>query len=237
LSGSTGLILLLIEFYKLNNHPRLYSLILKLGKHLVNSSVEIENGIITWEKPFFNKWGGFAHGNSSSSYALFKLAEFSDNRIFFDIAVKALKYDQSLFDESKQIWRKSVDFEGDVHHSWGNGSAGIALSRFLISNYYSNTFLKEEINIAINNIDKYLPETMNSDHSVGSGFLGMIEIRKILDPSYDNKKLLDDYIKRINNLNNIKCGGWNKNPLVTGLFYGFAGIGYNLLKLTKDNFL
>lgn len=234
-SGSTGLLLLLIEYYILNKYPRIYDLIVQIGKYLVDSSIELKNGTITWEKPVFNKWGGFVHGNSSIAYALFKLAKLTNNETFLQTAIKALEYDQSLFDETKQIWRKSVDFEGDIHHSWGNGSAGIGLSRLLISNYYSNEFSKQEIKIAIQNIDKSFSSMMDHDHSVCSGLLGMIEIRKLLDSSFNYEKIINDYVRNINSLDDIRCGGWEKNPLVTGLFYGFSGIGYNLLKLTRTD--
>ena len=42
---------------------------------------------------------------------------------------------------------KTLSIVGDIHHSWGNGSAGIGLSRHLISPYFENTFMKQEIMI------------------------------------------------------------------------------------------
>lgn len=232
--GSAGSLLVLMELFTIRKEPAIYDLIIKLGHHLVDRSLELPNGMITWEKPYFNKWGGFSHGNSSISYALFKLADLAKNERFYEAAIKALRYDQSLFDPAKQIWRKSVDHEGDIHHSWGNGSAGIGLSRHLISKYYTNDFLKEEIKISIKNIDGNLSNVMHSDHSICSGFLGMVELRKTLDPDFDYSQMIEDYIAGLNSLYEIKSGGWDKNPLLTGLYYGFAGVGYNLIKLTDN---
>ncbi|MBS7565723.1 type 2 lantipeptide synthetase LanM family protein [Mucilaginibacter sp. Bleaf8] len=237
LSGVTGPLLIFLKMYEQRKDASIYQIIRALADHLANGSHEVGPDMISWKKPFFDQWGGFAHGNSSASYALFKAAALLQDSRYHDCAIKALNYDQSLFDPKKQIWRKSRDFEGDIHHSWGNGSAGIGLSRKLISNYYVNDFLLQEIEIAKINIDKYLPMMISNDHSIGSGFLGMLELRKFIDPSFDHQLLLQKFMQEIDVIKKLKCGGWSENPLVTGLFYGLAGIGYNIMKLTSNESL
>lgn len=229
-SGATGSVLLLMKLYDRTPTPELYSLIEKMGNYLISSSVELNGNMIFWEKKVFDKWGGFVHGNSSTSYALFKISDFLKNTLFYDKAIKSLAYDQSLFNFEKKKWNKSIDFEGDTHHSWGNGSAGIGLSRLLIMPYYKNEFMEYEIKIVKENIDRELLNIKHIDHSVCSGLLGMIEIRSLLDPAYDYQHILDEVFSNIP-IYELQCGGWKENPLVTGLFYGYAGIGYNLIKL------
>lgn len=234
LSGGTGCLLVLLELYQQNRNPEVYAIINEISHHLISSATGLQEGYITWERPFFDKWGGFAHGNSAISYALFKAADTTSNDFFYESAKKALLYDQSLFDFQKQIWRKSASFEGDIHHSWGNGSAGIGLSRKLISRFFCNDLMNHEIHIAIKNIDNHLSNLLNIDCSIGSGLLGMLEIRKFLDSDYDPTNILNKYILNFRHIGKCKCGGWDKNPLITGLYYGLAGQGYNLLKLTKE---
>lgn len=234
-TGSVGSLLVIIELYKTHRIPELLHLIEKITKCIIHNAVEC-NGGLTWERQYFNKWGGIAHGNSFISYALFKSANTCRSDYFYNSAIKALKYDQSLFDHKLNVWRKSDDYLGDIHHTWGNGSAGIGLSRKLISEYYINDLMFEEIKIAINNIDKSIPTLIKTDHSICSGLLGVIEIRKLLDSKFDDESLIKNFITTNNKIKHLKFGGWEENPLVTGLYYGLAGIGYNLIKLTKPNY-
>lgn len=229
-SGSTGALLLLMKLYEKKPSLRIYNLIEKTGFFLISAAVAIDEERISWSKRAFDKWGGFAHGNSSTAYALFKLSDFLQNDVFYKAGVKALAYDQRLFNAPLKKWNKSIDFEGDTHHSWGNGSAGIGLSRYLIAPYYQNDFMKYEIETAIANIDRALPSLLETDYSICSGTLGMLEIRSLLDAQYDPLPLLNQMLADIPQ-KGLRCGGWEKNPLVTGLFYGYAGIGYNLIKL------
>jgi type 2 lantibiotic biosynthesis protein LanM len=230
-SGVTGTLFVLLELYKLFSEQRIFDLIIKTSEHLVNGSTSIKGDRIFWNQPVFDKWGGVAHGTSFISYVLFRVANITKNQFYYDAAIKALQYDQSLFDKNLKVWKKTEHFLGEIHHSWGNGSAGIGLSRKLISTYYSNAFMQDEINISIENIDKTIPIAFAKDHSICSGLLGLLEIRKFLDASYDYSSILNQYFNTYITVESVKCGGWEGNPLVTGLYYGVAGINYNLIKL------
>lgn len=181
-------------------------------------------------------WGGWAHGNSSIAYALFKLWHFSSEKRYYSAGVKALAYDQSLLDKSRAFWNKTAFTKGDIHHSWGNGSAGIAMSRCLIAHYYKNEFMDIEIETAKNIIKNEIFKHNYTDHSIGSGLLGLIEICGMLDDTFPVKQVIESQFSQIR-LTDYKYGGWNGNPIVTGLYYGLAGIGYNLIKLQHDNTL
>lgn len=233
-SGASGLILILIELSKFRFSNRLRLIILKLGEYLIASSTTVRSGMISWEKESFNMWGGFAHGNSAIAYALFKLWDFFKDDKFYDAGEKALKYDQALFTPSKQYWKKTLTVTGDIHHSWGNGSAGIGLSRLLISKYYSNDIMHKELDFAIKIIQREIKEQTYTDHSIASGLMGLLEIISLLQEDFP----IDEYIKPLIqdlNLSSIRCGGWIGNPTITGLYYGYAGIGYNLIKLQYSN--
>lgn len=232
-SGSTGALLILMRFYERSQNLDIYNLLLKAGDHLIHNSHR-EGNLVTWRKKLFDKWGGFAHGNSSISYALLKLADITQMNKYQDLGIGALEYDQSLLDLGKLIWHKSDEFIGDIHHSWGNGSAGIALSRLLSSKYYTNELMEREIEIARKNIDNSILDIHSNDYSIGSGSLGMLEIRKLLDEKYDGSFIINKLKENYDGVEGLKCGGAYTNPLVTGLYYGVAGIGYNLLKSTVN---
>ena len=91
--------------------------------------------------------------------------------------------------------------------------------------------MKYEIQVAINNIDNECHKIFKYDHSICSGVLGMLEIRNLLDESYNSESIVRNMFSRMD-LVSLCCGGWENNPpVVTGLFYGYAGIGYELIKL------
>ena len=113
-SGSAGLILILKNLYSKFPDEKLRELLLSMGKYLIGKACYVNHSMITWEKEYFDKWGGVAHGNSYIAYALFELASFTQSEFIYDNAVRALKYDQSLFDYKKKIFGESpVIFEGE----------------------------------------------------------------------------------------------------------------------------
>lgn len=229
-SGSAGLILVLIELYKIRPSKRIKQITSSLGDYLINSAYKVDENMISWKKKAFSLWGGFAHGNSSISYALFKLWEYNGEYKYFQAGIQALKYDQALFKPSKKCWHKTILEPGEIHHSWGNGSAGIALSRYLISTFYKNDIMDKEIAMANHIIKDEIKNKTYTDHSVASGLLGLLEVGNMLNSNFPLKEYLEVEFSSIN-LSDIRCGGWEGNPTITGLYYGYAGIGYNLLKL------
>jgi len=235
-SGSTGAILILLKLYELSNDETLLKLAIVIGNNLVDKAIEIDSQRITWKRSSYDKWGGFAHGNSGTSYCLFKLANFSKNDKFYNAGIKSLNYDQSLLDVKRKVWVKSIEFDVSIHHGWATGSAGIGLSRKLISDYYKNDLMFEEMEITNLNIDNYLLLHKNNDQSICSGFLGMLEVHDLLNltRNSEHQLLFQKYMNSLKNVYDIKTGGWEKQELITGLFYGLSGIGYNIYKLDKS---
>jgi len=150
LFGATGTALLLLEYEELYDDYRFENAIALIGEKILKSSVHLDENRITWNTKSFNRWGGLAHGNASVSFLLFKLSVKFSNLNFRKAAIKALNYDQSLYNEESGHWDKTHEFVGDMHDGWASGIAGIGLSRFLIAKYYSNSFLEFELKEIIN---------------------------------------------------------------------------------------
>lgn len=231
LTGSSGLFLLLYNAFSLDN-PDIHKICYNAMENICNSIHEVKSDSVTWERKSFDKWGGFAHGNAGMAYSLFKAADIFQNDKFYSIAKKALKYDQDLLNTNTGIYSKSFTHDGDIHFGWATGNAGIALSRFLISNYYNDDRLENEI--AKNNsfLQSHLEQVIQVDHSIASGYLGIIEILSIINPHFSVNKYLNK-IKKVNSIVDLKCSGWNKDILLNGLYYGIAGIDYNIIKLSE----
>lgn len=232
LFGSVGTGLLLLRMYDKKPNLYVYSTIKALADNLVSSKLVIDKERITWESSSHDKWGGFAHGTASSAYFLFQAHQLTNNESYYDDAIKALNYDQSLFDINLKLWKKTLEIVGDRHHGWSNGDAGIGLGRFLCRKYYTNAFLEQELSIVKNSIENVLGSYLEHDHSICSGFFGSIELYSLLFEESDKPKIwIEDFDRKITSIKDLKSGGWYQNQEITGLYYGLAGIGYNYLKM------
>jgi len=231
LFGSAGAVLLLMAFDNYHKTDYFSQEINSIGQRLIDRAIPAGNNMITWRSRSFDMWGGWGHGNASLSYALFNLHHYTDNQQFYDLAIKALQYDQALYDKKTGYWRKTLDIAGDMHGGWASGTAGIGLSRYLISKYYSNEFMSYELSIIKDKLEMELEHYFEIDHSVCSGFLGILEIYQMLYGNNNTAEMwLNRYFSEIQSLNDIRTGGWPKNQFINGLYYGAAGVGYSCVK-------
>lgn len=178
--------------------------------------------------------GGFAHGSSSFSYVLSKIA-ISDNR-FKDKIISSLNHDRSFFNKNINGWVDNREDVGVLNDpvAWCHGSSGVALGRILISNYYKDDLINDEIIIAKNNI---IERGLYKNESICHGGLGNAEILygigiKLNDDEIKNKVL--SYISWLcNNIENdlsfFENGADGKTEIL-GLFMGNAGFAYQLLR-------
>jgi lantibiotic modifying enzyme len=232
LFGSVGLGLLLLRIYQKRPEAEILEVVITLGDYLVESKLVVDQDKITWESSSHDKWGGFAHGTASSAYFLFRLHELTGKADYRDCALKALKYDQCLYDRHLGYWKKTIEVVGDRHHGWSNGDAGIALGRFLSKEYFSDPVSENEMEIVRESIERNIRFYLDTDHSICSGFMGLLELHTLMfnDPKKEDKWLMD-FDSKFKTVKSLKCGGWYQNQEITGLYYGYAGIGYNYLKL------
>lgn len=240
LFGSPGLGLLLLKMRQKSNDSKIIieieGILDSIGNNLVNTAKIVDNNKTTWETQSFDKWGGFAHGTAAIAFFLFKLYETTENFTFKDIAIKALNYDQSLYDKNLGFYKKSQEFIGFKDSGWANGYAGIALSRYLISPYYTNDLFDLELRRAKTEIEDSMKNVLEHDLSLSSGFFGMLEIYDLI---YSDKvkasKWMGIFENIYPNLGSLKTGGWDKKQKMNGLYYGLAGIGYSLIRIKYKN--
>lgn len=130
LTGSSGALLPLIELARRRENDYFLNLACDLGKRLCQSAESTAAGIY-WPHP---KWprgiGGFAHGVSGVAWALHKLAEATQDRLFMQASRKAFAFEDNLFDKNEKSWTDLRGIEGfKTAHAWCHGSAGIGLAR------------------------------------------------------------------------------------------------------------
>lgn len=234
MSGLTGFILLLSQCRLISEETK-FSMLKECGERLIHLAERTDNKTywtyvdgnkITGEQKMI--LGGFAHGSSSVSLALLLLYRRTKD-VRYDILFRqTLKHDRSFYSEEIKGWVDGRDpLSKQDSGSWCHGAAGIALSRLaLMSNGYEDAIMKTEFSIACPQIEKRIGYNLSVCH----GSMGNLEVLHALtgNPAHC-LKWVDAIAKEIISNQDVICGDNNRNSQV-GLFMGFAGVGYQLLR-------
>ncbi len=214
MSGLAGVILFTTQCKLMKETDKL--IILKAsGERLLQLAKNI-NGKMYWTYTDGNKivgekelnLGGFAHGSSSMATAMFLLyKQFGEIR-YLEAFKHSLLHDRSFYSDKIQGWidGRNTSYEEDCG-SWCHGATGIALSRLILaSEGFSDKIMMKELNVATN----------------------------LLSSEMIQKPWVNSIAIEISKGQDVICGDDNRNSQV-GLFMGFAGIGYQLLKFYDWN--
>lgn len=240
MSGLAGIILFTTQCKLMKETDKL--IILKAsGERLLQLAKNI-NGKMYWTYTDGNKivgekelnLGGFAHGSSSMATAMFLLyKQFGEIR-YLEAFKHSLLHDRSFYSDKIQGWidGRNTSYEEDCG-SWCHGATGIALSRLILaSEGFSDKIMMKELNVAIKQVEKRIGYNLSVCH----GSMGNLEILHLLSMRNDTKALkwVNSIAIEISKGQDVICGDDNRNSQV-GLFMGFAGIGYQLLKFYDWN--
>ena len=240
MSGLAGVILFTTQCKLMKETDKL--IILKAsGERLLQLAKNI-NGKMYWTYTDGNKivgekelnLGGFAHGSSSMATAMFLLyKQFGEIR-YLEAFKHSLLHDRSFYSDKIQGWidGRNTSYEEDCG-SWCHGATGIALSRLILaSEVFSDKIMMKELNVAIKQVEKRIGYNLSVCH----GSMGNLEILHLLSMRNDTKALkwVNSIAIEISKGQDVICGDDNRNSQV-GLFMGFAGIGYQLLKFYDWN--
>lgn len=234
ISGASGAINLLLNLSGVYAKERLLKLAIICGDYILRNAV-YEKNMVKWKGKDFSELGGFAHGTAGIAWTLFRLSRASNESRFYDAGIKALKYDRSLYRQNLNGWldMRSPD-KPSVSHLWCHGSAGIGLSRILISEYLDNKELGDEVILASSHIQQF---GLGNNHCICHGDFGNLEILRALS-LYLHDRDLENRVsvhvgKLIDNANadvKWRSGMPGREIDLLGLFMGLAGIGYQLLR-------
>lgn len=246
LNGSAGMIMVALNFYKETGHSKALDIARKCGEHLINNAVKLEKGY-GWT-PYKRKQGpflsGLSHGNSGVALALMYLSNVTGQNKYNKIGLKAIAYENSLYDNDENNWLDLRTHVGDdsiksVTH-WCNGAPGIGLSRLKMLQFFQLDTLRKDLELAIN---KTLSDGVTGlNYSLCHGDLGNIELLLLASTTTKDKDLYNKTLNYAFNIissvkrdgGNWKCGipGGQKTP---NFMVGLAGIGYQLLRLYNND--
>ena len=251
-SGSAGLIPLLLDLHGRRPEPALLELAVSHGEHLLGAAQRQGEGCSWDTMPGITSRDptGFAHGASGIAWALLELGVVTDDHRFKEAARRGFLYEQSCFSDEHQNW---PDFRKDDSQTgqpttgpsygiaWCHGAAGVGLARLRAYALTSDPTYSEEARIAIQTTGKTLQATMPNpyiNYSLCHGQFGnaelMIEAASILG---DEQMLTLPSALASEAANRIEggrqpwpCGvmGAGETP---GLMLGLAGIGHFYLRL------
>lgn len=238
MSGLAGLILLVVQCKFMGGDDK--QAILKECAERIRQLATTKKDVTYWTYTDGNKitgekqmvLGGFAHGSSSMALAMFQLAKHLKDRRYYNMFCQSLLHDRSFYSEEVKGWIDGRDplSKGDSG-SWCHGATGIALSRlFLCSEGYEDSGIEQELSLAIGQIERRIGYNLSICH----GSMGNLEVLKSISSQFFRERIcctewINAIARYISNGKDIVCGDDNRNSQV-GLFMGFAGIGYQLLR-------
>ena len=241
MSGLTGLILF-IKQCKLIKYQDKCLLLQSSGNRLLELANSKE-GMLHWTyldgvsgREERLVLGGFSHGSSAIAVAFRFLYEEFNDLCIMSAFQKTLLHDRSFYDDRIRGWRDGREY---IHNqdtgSWCHGAAGIALSRIMLISFCEKDSLTfKELTIAESQVKKRIGYNLSVCH----GTMGNLEILKAIDSIlYDGHKYetrilewINSIIKLIKEEGKILCGDDNLDSQLS-MFMGYAGVGYQLLRM------
>jgi type 2 lantibiotic biosynthesis protein LanM len=257
IGGAAGTLASLLVLYEYRPTPTVLESARACGQHLVDHASRMEHGL-GWMTPMCEDQplAGFSHGAAGIAWVLSKLTAVTGDTVFLDTARQSLEYERSLFSEEKNNWpdlrdmdlehyvddpvlleklkQEYAEDEAQFMHAWCHGAPGIGISRVGMLPYLQDEIISDELDAAIRST---LDEGFGLNHSVCHGDLGNLEFLLLASQRY-NPALHDVvYQKAASILDSINQHGWLcgvPNGVETpSLMTGLAGIGYELLRLSR----
>ncbi|MGM1020066.1 MAG: type 2 lanthipeptide synthetase LanM family protein [Bacillota bacterium] len=231
--GVAGVIIIILNLYKLTPNERLINIAEKCGDHLSNYLIKKMADQFTEERLLT----GLSHGVAGYAWALLKLHSVIHKKIYFDTAQGILKIERELYNEENNNWIDLRDRDNPHYNSvyWCHGAPGIGLGRSLISDSYEDDYLLMEIKLSIK---KMVSNGFDFGNCLCHGGIGNLDILSVIKKkckliSHDYNFLLfgQEIVQAMKEF--WLTGQLNGNTSL-GLMNGITGIGYGFLRIFNE---
>ncbi|WP_457653284.1 type 2 lanthipeptide synthetase LanM [Rhodocaloribacter sp.] len=232
LNGMAGITLSLLRLYQLTDNSDVLSRTLQSAHILLSNerTKKSENtNIETLYKPCDTDWG-FARGRAGVIYALLNLYETTNDSAFLNAARKELALERKHLNVFDNTMNKEY-----VNLSWVSGLCGSGIMRLKALHLLDDDLIIDEINMISTLLKQY---NYHEPDTLHAGSFGYLDFLLSVALEFNQKSLILDIKKTATKLvfNARKRGyyisEWDKySPL--GLFWGMAGIGYQLLRISE----
>lgn len=240
ISGSAGALIVALRIYEKEHINELLDFAIKCGNHLLNHVID-KDGIYGWHTLAGNNMvlAGMSHGNAGIAWALMELYGVTKDEKYFDSALKAIEYENTLYNEEDNNWTDMRNRENRIKKgfpepvNWCHGAPGIGISRIFCKKVCDRHISDADIKKAI---EKTVKDGFGGSDCICHGSFGNIEI--LLEAAKYYKK--SEYLQQAQNIafeliNESKQNGWicgiPQKTLVPGFMTGLSGIAYELLRV------
>ena len=188
---------------------------------------------------------GFSHGNAGIATALSRLAAASGREEFADLAMKAIAFENALFDAGPQNWpdlRSDPSGPPQFMNTWCHGAPGIGMGRLAMADLALTQPYTDDIDAAIRSTRRF---GIGTRDGLCCGALGRSDLF-LLKATRENKTVASDLalswasriIARKRTAGNYRLTGRTGMEFFDPSFFqGVSGIGYQLLRIAKPTLL
>jgi type 2 lantibiotic biosynthesis protein LanM len=241
LSGSAGAILGLLTLWAATRDPAVLAQAVGCGEHLLRHRVPGPADTQTWRTLGPQPLTGFSHGAAGIAYALLRLAQASGDGRYRAAADSAIAFERALFVAAARNWpdlRPAVIEKGFTLQAmgWCNGAPGIGLARLGAWDLARDDALRAEVDVALSVTQDASLDAL--DH-LCCGSFGRMDLLIEASLRFQQPQLLAvarGHAAYVMDRAHRQGGctvlpGWSTPVFCCGLFQGYSGIGYQLLRL------
>jgi len=239
--GSAGAILSLLTLYHVTQKSTYIHRAELCAKHLAKQAIPQAQGC-AWPNGEGLFLAGYAHGVAGISMALMRLYKLNGNQRWYNLALEAIAYEDSIFSSPKKNWpvltKKADNVDASIiMNTWCHGAPGIALSRYNMIENNKNEKLKKDFQLALESLLK-TPQTP-IDH-LCCGNLGRSDILLTLGIKAKQQNLIKLAKQRVSDVVHYhkQTSLWGLHLkkadnlcFEPGFFRGTSGISYSLLRV------
>ena len=245
ISGSSGLLLGLLELYRAEKDKEVLQAALKCGDHLLNGRTAGESGYRAWKvqglpthnaKPLL----GFSHGAAGIGHALGRLYRVTGEARFMEGAREAALYEDSLFSAEEGNWPdlrlKDSGEPSGFTRSWCHGGPGIVLPRLEAGGIMEEKLRQSDIASALKTVTT---SPLSGAGDLCCGQFGLIDILLTASLKLGRQDLYTEAVRRASWLLDreretgilLTTPDSPRGVCNFSLFKGISGAGYALLRL------
>jgi type 2 lantibiotic biosynthesis protein LanM len=235
--GAAGCLLALLALHQVSGSAQTLKTATRCGDRLLAVAQGYGDGM-GWVAPGTGPQAlaGLSHGAAGIALALLKLSAATGEPRYRDAALKAWRYERSLFDAGAGEWRDLRPAAAGAPlftTAWCHGAPGIGLARLASLDCVDDAGSRHDIDVAVH---ATLRQGFEMNHSLCHGSFGNLELpmtaARVLDRA-DWKSAGAAALARVAReltLHGPVCGSLAglESP---GLMTGLSGIGYGLLRL------
>ncbi|GGA11546.1 hypothetical protein CYANOKiyG1_24520 [Okeania sp. KiyG1] len=236
IGGVAGAMLGLLNLYRETGATKVLQQAIDCGQILIKKRISFEGKPLAWKTITEQPLTGFSHGAAGIAYALVRLYEVTEEPEYLDIAREGIAYERSVFSSTVLNWPDFLTMPPTFKVMWCHGAAGIGLARLGGLRIESSAAIRQELEIALENTQKYMGQSV--DH-LCCGHFGRIELLLTAGLVLKHPQLIDIACQKATHLvqqaqqkgSYQLLGNLSTVAFNPGFFQGMAGIGYQLLRL------